>query len=196
MLQDRVKSIARRIRQQAIRRAVTAGKIPRATLAEIQEALRATMRPNVLEAFGFLTARKCHNGEWEDLGLLSVQKVTTAFTVYLVDAMQNSTTSPVDIFKYHGSGTGNTAEANTQTALVTEVETRATGNLGEGASTNIFKTVGTQTYTDTRSIAEHGVFSASTSGTMLDRSVLGTPVSVVNTDTIEWTYELTVNAEA
>jgi hypothetical protein len=193
MLQDHVKKLARPAH---IRRLVERGVLPKASREEIYAALRETKAPNVLEMWGFLSARVCRGGEWEDLGLLSCQKVTTAFTVYLVDAMQNSTTSPMDIFKYHGSGTGVTAEANTQTALVTEVETRATGSLTEGASTNIFKTVGTQTYTATRTIAEHGVFSASTSGTMLDRSLLASTVSVENTDTIEWTYELTVNAEA
>jgi hypothetical protein len=127
---------------------------------------------------------------------VSVRLVTTAFAAYIVDSLQDSTTYPLDIFHYHASGTGTTAEANTQTALVTEVETRANGTSIEGASANIFKSVGTQTYTATRTIAEHGLFSQSAvGGTMLDRSLLGTTIPVVNTDQIEWTYELTVNAE-
>ena len=145
---------------------------------------------------GFLSAVVTRKGIAEDLGLLSCQKVTTAFAAYLVDSMQDSTTYPMAVFKYHGSGTGTTAEANSQTALVTEVETRATGTTIEGASANIYKSVATQAYTDTRAIAEHGLFSASSAGTMLDRSLLGTVVNVENTDEIEWTYQLTVSAEA
>jgi len=180
-----------------IRKHIEKGVLPKCkTFEEILEALKLTKKPNVLEVFGFLSAKVKRGGNMEDLGLLSCQKVTTAFAAYLVDSMQNSTTSPMDVFKYHGSGTGTTAEANDQTALVTEVESRAEGTLIEGATANIFKSVGTQAYTDTRAIKEHGLFSASSAGTMLDRSLIATAINVENTDEIEWTYQLTVSAEA
>jgi hypothetical protein len=130
-----------------------------------------------------------------DYGLVSCQKVTQAFTQYLVDSLQNSTTKPMDAFKYHASGTDNTAESNAQTALITEVETRQTGTQIEGTSSNIYKSVATITYSASRSIVEHGLFSASTAGTLMDRSVF-TAVPVENLDTIEFTYQLTVNAES
>jgi hypothetical protein len=195
MLQSDIKKLiqAKRIRNQIEQGIVPVGF----SVEKIFSALTLTRKPNVFEMFGFLSAVKKSVGRPDiDFGLVSARLVTTAFAAYLVDSLQDSTTYPMDVFKYHASGTGTTAEANTQTALVTEVETRATGSLAEGASSNIFKTVGTQTYTATRTIAEHGIFSQSAvGGTMLDRSLLGTTIPVVNTDQIEWTYELTVNAE-
>jgi hypothetical protein len=158
--------------------------------------LKLTRKPNVLEVFGFLSAKVKRMNGIDDLGLVSCRLVTTAFANYLVDSMQDSTTYPMDVFKWHGSGTGTTAEANTQTALVTEVEDRAEGTLIEGASANIYKSVGTQTYTNTRAIKEHGLFSADAAGTMLDRSLIATAINVESTDEIEWTYQLTVSAES
>lgn len=148
------------------------------------------------EIVGTLSARVIRkNGDIEDLGLLSVMKITTAFRDYMVDSLQDSTTYPMDVFKYHASGTDNTAEANTQTALVAEVETRVAGTQTEGATADIFKSVATITYTATRSIYEHGLFSASTGGTLMDRSVIGV-ITVDSGDKIEWTYQGTFNAEA
>ena len=166
------------------------------TFDQICNDLSVTKKPNTFEAFGFLSAKLKRNGSVHDFGLVSCQLVTTAFAQYLVDAMQDSTTYPMDVFKFHGSGTGVTAEANTQTALVTEVGTRDEGTTIEGASANIYKSVGTQTYGDTFAIKEHGLFSASSDGTMLDRSLIATAINVENADEIEWTYQLTVNAES
>lgn len=175
------------------------GKLPRGRVVsseEVHEALDFTQRGEFGEIVGLLSAKVIRaNGEVQDLGVISTKKVTTAFRDYVVDSLQNSTTSPLDTFKYHASGTDNTAEANTQTALIAEVETRATGTQIEGATANIFKTVATVTYTATRAIVEHGIFSASTSGTMMDRSVFST-INVDNNDSIEFTYEITFNAEA
>lgn len=126
-----------------------------------------------------------------DLGLISTRVVTTAGVNYLVDALQG-TVEPENM-KYHGMGTGNTAEASGDTALVTEVESRATGSQTEGASANIYRTVGTITATQARAVVEHGIFSASSAGTLLDRSVF----SVINLalgDSIQFTYDLTLPA--
>jgi len=180
----------------SIRESILTGELPpELELGDILEALRRTRQPNQFELFGFLTARHCRNGVWQPLGLLSCKKVTTAFADYIVDSLQDSTTYPLDAFKYHASGTDNTAESNTDTALGTEVETRATGTQIEGSSSNIYKSVGTQTYTASRTIYEHGLFSASSGGTLLDRSVIAGQ-AVENNDQIEWTYQLTVNAES
>jgi hypothetical protein len=166
------------------------------TLEDILYDLKITKKPNVLECFGFLSLRHFRGKQLlRDYGLVSCQKVTQAFTQYLVDSLQNSTTKPMDAFKYHASGTDNTAESNAQTALITEVETRQTGTQIEGTSSNIYKSVATITYSASRSIVEHGLFSASTAGTLMDRSVF-TAVPVENLDTIEFTYQLTVNAES
>lgn len=126
-----------------------------------------------------------------DLGLVSTRVVTTAGVNYLVDAFQG-TTEPEN-FKYHGMGTGNTAEAVGDTALVTEVESRVAGTQEEGASANIYKSVATITATASRAIVEHGLFSASSAGTLWDRSVF----SVINLSTgdgIQFTYQATFPA--
>lgn len=141
---------------------------------------------------GRLSATKIKSdGSREDLGLLCTKVVTTAGVNALVDALQGTFT--VSNFKYHGSGTSNTAEAVGDTTLGTEVATRATGSQTEGASANIYKTAGTVTYGGSFAIVEHGLFSASSGGTLLDRSVFAA-INVGNGDSIEFTYELTVPA--
>lgn len=135
-----------------------------------------------------------------DLGLASMRVVTTAGVNFIVDAFQG-TVEP-EILKYHGIGTGNTAEASADTALVTELttqynpdSTRATGSLTEGASANIFRTVGTNTVDATVAIVEHGILSqaATGGGTLLDRTVFST-VNMVSGDSLQSTYDLTFTA--
>lgn len=179
-----------------IRSQIENGLLPAGVgLRNILEALRETKAPNTFEMFGFLSRKHSRDGVIISDGLVSCQLVTTAFANYLVDSLQNSTTSPMDVFRYHAVGTGGTSESNTQTALVTEIESRENGTLEEGATSNIFKSVATITFTGTHSVSEHGLFSAASLGTMLDRALL-TPVDEVQAlDEIEYTYQLTVTAE-
>lgn len=129
------------------------------------------------------------DGRVEDIGLVSTKVVTDAGVAFLVDALQG-TVEP-ELLRFHAMGTGTTAEAADQTALVTEVETRTSGTLAEGASANIFRTVGTISFTATRAITEHGIFSASSAGTMLDRSVFSA-INGISGDAIQFTFELTL----
>jgi len=141
---------------------------------------------------GRLFAQVTHDdGTVESLGMISTKVVTTAGVGFIVDAFQNIT--EVETMRFHGSGTGAVAEAVGDTALGTEVESRTSGTIAEGASANIFQTVGTVAYTATRAITEHGIFSASTVGVLLDRSVF-TAINVVSGDSIQFTYELTFPA--
>jgi len=131
-----------------------------------------------------------------DYGLISQRVVTTVGVGFLVDAWQNIV--ELEIMKFHASGTGTAAEAVGDTALGVEATTitdRATGSLGEGASANIFETVGTQSYTGSGAITEHGLLSVVTegSGTLWDRSVFSA-LNVVNGSSIQWTYDLTASA--
>lgn len=140
---------------------------------------------------GVLRIKAKAQGEVFDLGLVSVNVVTTAGVNYVIDAVQALAT--ISNLKYHASGTTNTAEAVGDTALVAEVESRVSGTQIEGASANIYKTVATIAYTATRTIVEHGLFSASTAGTLFDRSVF-TGIGVDTSTSIEFTYEWTLNA--
>ena len=185
------KGISRKIRKQ-----IEKGILPIGiSLPRIMEALKETKAPNVLEMFGFLSRKHARDGKIINDGLVSCQLVTVAFANYLVDSLQNSTTSPMDDFKFHAVGTGTTAESNAQTALVTEIESRESGTQLEGATANIYKSVATVTFTGTHSVAEHGLFSASSLGTMMDRSVFSPADDVIALDEIEYTYQLTVTAE-
>ena len=135
-----------------------------------------------------------------ELGLAGMRVVTTAGVNFLVDALQG-TVEP-EILRFHGIGTNNTAEAQGDTALGTELttqynpdNTRATGTLTEGASANIFRTVGTNTVDSSVAIVEHGILSqaATGGGTLLDRTVFST-VNLGNGDSLESTYDLTLAA--
>lgn len=130
------------------------------------------------------------DGTREDLGLVCTKVVTTAGVNYLVDGLQANTTD-VSLFKFHGSGTGVGAEAIGNTTLGTEVATRTSGSQAEGASANIYRTIGTVTYASAFAITEHGIFSASSGGTLLDRSTFAA-INVISGDSIQFTYELTL----
>lgn len=139
------------------------------------------------------------DGTTFDLGLMSCRVVTDAGVQFLVDALQNLTEA--ENMRYHGIGTGTTAEAAGQTALVTELttgyspaSTRATGSQGEQAgNANVYETIGTNTVSNTFAITEHGIFSqaATGGGVMLDRSVFSA-VNLVNAESLATTYRLTL----
>jgi len=133
------------------------------------------------------------DGSVINYGLVSTRVVTTAFVNFVVDQLQTETSEFGD-FKYHDSGVGTTAAAVGDTDIeTTDEESRATGTQIEGASANIYKSVGTISYTTTKAITEHGLFSQSTGTTLMDRHVFSA-INVVNGDSIEFTYELTVSA--
>ncbi len=188
-----------RIRTWWLGRMLRKGKVPRGRVLSSQEvktALTGGIRHKGVEFWGILSIRvfRGTTQTWEDLGVVCVQKITTAFRDALVDSLQGAFANWGN-FKYHGCGTGTTAEANTQTALVTEVGSRATGTQIEGATSDIYKSVGTVTPGGTYAITEHGLFSAATTGTMMDRSVFSA-INVVAADSIQFSYEATFAAEA
>ena len=138
-----------------------------------------------------LVAKHIRDGKVLGKRVVKNRLVTNAGVGFIVDAFQNLV--ELETMKYHASGTGAAAEAATDTALGVEVATRATGTTEEGATANIYKTIGTIPYTATLAITEHGVFSAATVGVLLDRSVF-TAINVVNGDSIQFTYQLTLSA--
>ncbi len=140
-----------------------------------------------------LSARVKHaDGHIEDLGVICKRVVTDAFVAFLVDKLH--TAGNVNVFKYHDAGIGTNAEDAGDTALQTPWGgARVAGTQIEGTTANIYKTVATIEFTSAKDITEHGVFSAATAGTLLDRSKF----SAIGVDTnvsIEFTYELTCNS--
>lgn len=137
----------------------------------------------------------------DDYGLLSRKVLTNNGVALIVDALDNTLTDAT--IKYHGVGTGTTAEAAGDSALVTELttqynpdNTRATGTFSQ-PSANVSQSVATNAFDASATLAEHGVFSqaATGGGTLLDRSVYsGSTVGVVSGDSFQTTYQLTITA--
>ena len=139
-----------------------------------------------------LIVRHIRNGKEIGKRVVKNRVVTSAFVDYIVDNLIAELAAFGD-FKFHGSGTGTTAEAAAQTALVTEVETRDTGTQIEGATTNIYKSVATHTYAATFAITEHGLFNIAAAGILMDRTLF-TAINVVSGDKIEFTFTITFSS--
>lgn len=142
------------------------------------------------------------DGTEVNYGIVSRKKVTRAFVLDIVDAMVDAASAgqhpKFNDYKFHDSGVGTTAEANTDTGMeTTDGEARSTGSQvdNSSASQGIYTSVGTILYTTTKAITEHGLFNESTGGVLLDRSVFAV-INVVNGDSIQFTYTLTINPEA
>lgn len=161
-------------------REVTQGRVRKVNLSNQTLNIESALGAKVIRA----------NGKIEDLGVLGRRVVTTVGVNFIVDAFQNLT--ELENIKYHEMGTGATAEAVGDTALVTAVESRVAGTQTE-ASANQYVSVATITATAARAIQEHGIFSASSAGTLLDRTVF-TTINLAIGDSIQFTYTLTVTA--
>uniref|UniRef100_A0A6M3IVS9 Putative tail fiber protein n=1 Tax=viral metagenome TaxID=1070528 RepID=A0A6M3IVS9_9ZZZZ len=119
--------------------------------------------------------------------------VTDAFVNYVVDNLQAELAAFGD-FKFHEMGLGVVAEAAGDTALGTTTGiARATGTQIEGATANIYKSVGTITADTTEAITEHGLFNIATAGTMMDRTVFAA-INVVSGNQIEFTFQITFSS--
>lgn len=142
---------------------------------------------------GQLSARLFRaDGSVVNYGVVGRRVVTTAFVNFVVDQLQTETSVFGD-FKYHDSGVGTTAAAITDTAIeTTDGESRATGSQTESAA-NVYRSVGTISYTTTKAITEHGLFNDASAGTLLDRHVFAA-INVVSGDSIEFTYDYTVSS--
>lgn len=135
-----------------------------------------------------------------DFGISSLRVVTTAGVNFLVDTIQG--TFEPEIMRYHGIGTGAAAEAAADTALGAELSTaynpdstRAQGTLQEGASANIYRSVGTNNVDGSATITEHGLFTqaATSGGTLWDRSVYAGQ-GLVAGNSYQTTYDATFAA--
>jgi hypothetical protein len=197
MLQYHGCSIMEYWKLRTIAKKVRAGIVPKGVPQDvIFKALRATNHSNVVEVMGFLSAI-VHRPDGElkkDYGLVAVKEVTSAFCKRLVDAMCDSAVS-MSCFNQHKMGAGSTAETDTDTALVTQQTGSQSGNGTQthGTGSNIYQSVGTLTAGSAYGCREHGLFSLSTGGVLLDRSVV-TNIDLNTDDIVTWTYQLTATA--
>jgi hypothetical protein len=135
-----------------------------------------------------------------DYGVVGYRVITTAGVTFLRDDWNNNA-QDFTTLNFHGCGTGNTAEATADTALVTESttalnpdSTRATGTRSTPSATS-WASVGTLTFDATAAIVEHGLFSQSATGggTLWDRTVFSA-INVAALDSIQFTYTNTHTA--
>jgi hypothetical protein len=158
-----------------------------------REALAKVTKTPII--FGHLHARHIKvDGSVVNYGLVSTRLVTSAFVNFVVAQLQAETTEFGD-YKYHDSGVGVTPAAIGDVDIeTTDGEARIAGTQVEGASTNIYKSIGTIPYTTTKAITEHGLFSTLASTTLMDHHVFSA-INVDNGDSIEFTYNITFPAE-
>lgn len=140
------------------------------------------------------------SGERIYYGTVGYRVVTNAGVTFLRDDWNNNA-QDFTTYNYHGCGTGTTAEAAGDTALVTESttalnpdSTRATGTRTTPAS-NQFASAGTATFDASAAITEHGLFSqaATGGGSLWDRTVFSA-INVASGDSIVFTYTGTLTA--
>lgn len=89
---------------------------------------------------------------------------------------------------YAALGTGTTAATVSDTALGTQVGSRALGTLS--SSTNVYSNSSTHTFSSSYAITEAGLFSASSGGTMFARQVFS-PVNVLSGDQLIVNWSVT-----
>lgn len=139
--------------------------------------------------------------EIDDYGLVSTKVVTDTGAGFLVDAFQNLV--ELELMKFHGLGTGSTAESASDTALVTELTTEYTSNVRATGTTTefsalVYQTVATNTLdSGTPNLREHGIFTqaATGGGVLLDRSVFaGIALDGTVGDALETDYRFTVTS--
>lgn len=146
--------------------------------------------------------KRLANGEWIDYGVVGYRLVTDAGVAYLVDDFDNAAGSAdVSLFNFHGVGTGTTAEAAGDTALVTESTTiltvnsvRATGTRSQPAA-NQYRSTGVVSFDGSGAITEHGLFTDVdvAEGTLWDRTVFSA-VNVASGESLSAQYTVTINS--
>lgn len=109
---------------------------------------------------------------------------------HTIDCLDPATRGSQVTTYYGGIGSGTTAPAVSQTALVTELaETRVAVTNSQPAANTIRRTW-TLTATGSRAVNEAGVFTASTVGTMLMRLTLSATVNLDAADSITFDVDL------
>lgn len=131
------------------------------------------------------------NGAVEELGVVSRRVVTDAGVAAIANSFLN--TFENENFNFHDSGTGVAAEAAANTALGTPAGPARVAGTQSSPAGGQYRTVATIAYTGALAITEHGIFSASSAGTLLDRSVFAA-INVTNGDSIQFTYTITFSS--
>lgn len=111
----------------------------------------------------------------------------------LTNRLKGSGTEPV----YIAAGTGSTAVLTTDSALGAEVGSRVTGTSSQQTTTttgDTYRVTGTWTAASSYTIAETGLFDASSSGNLFVRGVLASTISLASGDSIAFTFNVQVTS--
>jgi hypothetical protein len=129
-----------------------------------------------------------------DLGCLGRRVVTTVGVNYLRDDFAaGAGSADISNFKYHDSGIGTNAEAIGDTALQTPTGDARVAGTQDNSVAKTYKSVATISYAVTKAVTEHGLFSASSAGTLWDRTVFAVINVTGGTDSILFTYTLSIS---
>jgi hypothetical protein len=177
------------------------GSISNATPQVVTTPSSHGLTTNDLVTIAGVTGDTTANGTWQ-IAVLS----PTTFSLQNLAAGGAATVTSATYQRTNGAG---------DTVLVTQAgpTTRATGTQSTPGSVNVYKSVGTITYTSSLAILEWGIFSqAAQGGTLWDRrwlntvgapavsqaasgtSLVAAPINVINGDSIQFSYSLTCNA--
>lgn len=153
---------------------------------------RITGIPTIVSELSIVLIR---DNKTVDYGVVGYRIVTTVGISFLINDWIDDTNNITEM-QYHASGTGNIASDDvTDTDLELEATT-ITDRVGSTKSqplTNAIRLVGTQTFTGSATIVEHGIFSSITegAGVLWDRTVF-TGIDVIANDQIQFTYQCTL----
>ena len=153
-------------------------------------------KKEVIEMYGSLAIKKIDtDGDIEDYGIVSRQKITDDFVANLVTHMQ--TTAGEDIFKYHQSGVTTGAESTGDSTLGAGSSAYGCDEGSSSGTANVYATIATHTYAAATVVREHVVFNSSglggDAGVLMDISLFAA-VSCLSGDSIQFTYTLTANS--
>jgi len=148
---------------------------------------------NEYKLIGTLKVRYKHPKEkmWTDLGVVSEAIVTSAAISILINVLRGGSATTLQNFKYHDSGINSTSESASDTTLGDPVNEGRDVGTQENPAVGVYRSVAIHTYFATATITEHGIFSATSGGTLLDRSVFG-GIDVVTNTQLEFTYDLSL----
>jgi len=137
---------------------------------------------------GHLWVRRMRNGiilEERDEG----EGLVTTAGVNLLVADWTNANATLKLSNFHDSGTGTLAAAITDTVL--QIPTGSSRGVGtQSNSGNQYQSVGNISYSNTFTITEWGLFTASVAGTLWDHKVFSPGYPVHNGDVLQFVYQL------
>ena len=174
----------------------TPAQLLRAGSRRLFEAVHGHRAPHAVFFNSKLYARHFRGGYlFDDRGLVAERQVTDVFAEDLVDNLITEVAAFGD-YKFHISGVNTAAEdaTDTEATITGSTPTPVTGTQVE-LSSKVYRSVATIPYVSTLAITAHGLINNSTkAGSILMDHSQFTVINVDSGDSIEFTYDLTVNS--